>query len=347
MPALPVTRKKTPTRADGENNAAKEFLAEAFAAFHRRSWIARKVVQPPAVRSVAAAIQAERTNRELSRSVEKNARMREYLSRIVESLPCGVVVLDEASNIRVANPMSRRLSGSGKRELRNGGPIAPDDLRELLCELRQQGSGSKREWRHENSDGIHWIGISCAALSGEPADTESVFILRDTTEQKRLAEARESIGANGQLTTADGSQVLGNPAVNGVITPGPSPVPLSISQGATSPPQATKNVSTTLNLDSDSAVGATFNTSLTGHDALGATRVLTLTFTKTAANTWTYNMTVRGADLGGGNTAVDQQWNADIQWRGRIDDACREGRQHSDRGAGGWGIGPDICVRFV
>ena len=110
-----------------------------------------------------------------------------------------------------------------------------------------------------------------------------------------------SLRADGQLTTADGSLVLGNAAVGGVITPGATPVPLTISQGATSPPKATQNVTSALNLDSDSAIGATFDTSMTVHDALGATHVLTLAFTKTAANTWGYNMTVPGADVGAAN----------------------------------------------
>jgi len=44
--------------------------------------------------------------------------------------------------------------------------------------------------------------------------------------------------------------------------------------------------------------GGSFSTSVAVHDALGASHVLTYTFTKTAANTWTYQITIPAADVG-------------------------------------------------
>jgi flagellar hook protein FlgE len=43
-----------------------------------------------------------------------------------------------------------------------------------------------------------------------------------------------------------------------------------------------------------------FSTPITVYDALGATHVLTANFTKTAANTWNYTLTIPGADVGQG-----------------------------------------------
>ncbi len=49
----------------------------------------------------------------------------------------------------------------------------------------------------------------------------------------------------------------------------------------------------------------TFSTSIVAYDALGTSHVLTYNFTKTAANTWTYQITAPAADLtAGGNTVV-------------------------------------------
>jgi flagellar hook protein FlgE len=107
-----------------------------------------------------------------------------------------------------------------------------------------------------------------------------------------------SVGSNGQLLTSDGSTVLGYPAVNGTISASQTLAPLVISSGQLSPPKSTANVQIGLNLDASAAVGGTFSTPVTVYDSLGATHVLTFNFTKTAANTWNYSITIPAADVG-------------------------------------------------
>src|SRR5215467_512161 len=51
----------------------------------------------------------QRTNSELEHSLEENARMRVYLARVLESLPCGVLVLSQDGRTQVINPEARRL----------------------------------------------------------------------------------------------------------------------------------------------------------------------------------------------------------------------------------------------
>lgn len=113
-----------------------------------------------------------------------------------------------------------------------------------------------------------------------------------------------SVSATGQLLTENGAQVEGYQAVNGVINPNQAIGPLTIPQGQISPPQATANVQITMNLDSDTAVGGTWSTAETVYDSLGGTHVLTFNFTKTAANTWSYNITIPAADVGGTGNPV-------------------------------------------
>jgi len=50
----------------------------------------------------------------------------------------------------------------------------------------------------------------------------------------------------------------------------------------------------------------TFSTSIVVHDALGASHVLTYNFTKTAANTWDYQITIPATDLAAGGNPVIQ-----------------------------------------
>ena len=51
----------------------------------------------------------EVTNRDLATSLEENRRMRERLRRILEGLPCGVLVLEGGSRISTLNPEAIRL----------------------------------------------------------------------------------------------------------------------------------------------------------------------------------------------------------------------------------------------
>src|SRR5271157_3118649 len=97
-----------------------------------------------------------------------------------------------------------------------------------------------------------------------------------------------SVDANNFLVTSDGQQVLGYPAVNGVVNSGAGIAPLQLGAGTISPPTATANVQLTTNLDAASAPGDTFSTPVTVYDSLGGAHTLTATFTNTAANEWTY-----------------------------------------------------------
>jgi flagellar hook protein FlgE len=68
----------------------------------------------------------------------------------------------------------------------------------------------------------------------------------------------------------------------------------------TSPPVASSTVGITANLDATTAVGDTATSStLSIFDSLGTAHTLTVSYTKTAANTWTYTASVPSSDLTG------------------------------------------------
>jgi flagellar hook protein FlgE len=106
-----------------------------------------------------------------------------------------------------------------------------------------------------------------------------------------------SVDANNFLVTSEGQQVLGYPAVNGVVNTGAGIAPLQLGAGTLSPPAATGNVQLTLNLNASSAVGDTFSTPVTIYDSLGASHTLTFTFTDTGPNAWNYSLSIPPADL--------------------------------------------------
>jgi flagellar hook protein FlgE len=106
-----------------------------------------------------------------------------------------------------------------------------------------------------------------------------------------------SVNADNFLVTSGGQQVLGYPAVNGVVNTGTGVVPLQLGAGTISPPSPTGNVQLTSNLDASAAVGGTFSTPVTIYDSLGSSHTLTFTFTKSAANTWGYSLNIPPGDL--------------------------------------------------
>jgi len=120
-----------------------------------------------------------------------------------------------------------------------------------------------------------------------------------------------SVDKNNFLVNEEGQEVLGYPAVNGVINTGAAIAPLQLGAGSISPPTPTGSVQIQANLNSDAAVNDTFSTPVTIYDSLGSTHVLTFTFTKTGANAWSYSLSIPASELNpvtppGGGTPVPQ-----------------------------------------
>src|SRR6267142_5421650 len=107
-----------------------------------------------------------------------------------------------------------------------------------------------------------------------------------------------TVDQKGILLSDDGGQVMGYSATGGVVNINAPVGPITLSKGQTTPANPTGNIQLGMNLDSSAAVGDTFTASSPVIDSLGSSHVLTFTFTKTAANTWSYNVTIPGADVG-------------------------------------------------
>jgi flagellar hook protein FlgE len=108
----------------------------------------------------------------------------------------------------------------------------------------------------------------------------------------------------GELTTANGETVMGYPAVNGVVSTTGVLTPLQIGVGSVIPATATSTFQLTTNLNSTAATGATFASTTPVYDSLGSSHVLTVNYTKTGTNTWSYSVNVPTADTGATSTQV-------------------------------------------
>jgi flagellar hook protein FlgE len=139
--------------------------------------------------------------------------------------------------------------------------------------------------------------------SGVPADvaiTGNGFFVTQKADgtQEFTRDGQFTVNSNGQLMTQDGQTVMGYPAVNGVITPGEELSSIQLGQSLVSPPRATASVQMDTNLDASADVGTTYSTPISVYDSLGVSHDLNFQFTKTAANSWNYNITIPAADVG-------------------------------------------------
>jgi len=150
----------------------------------------------------------EGTNRDLATSLEENHRIRERLRRILEGLPCGVLVIEAGTRISILNPEAARLLG-GSFESAEALPAA---LAEALDRARETSeepelplvlprSGLDRssptqpplEQSVSNQDEPAWVAIRHAWLEQSEACATSVFILRDISDAKKLEHDREHL----------------------------------------------------------------------------------------------------------------------------------------------------------
>jgi flagellar hook protein FlgE len=101
---------------------------------------------------------------------------------------------------------------------------------------------------------------------------------------------------NGFLVTSTGAQVQGWSAVGNVLNTTGVASSISIAALSEQPPAATANMTLSMNLDATTAKNGTFSTPIQVVDSLGGTHTLTATFTETASNAWSYNVTIPGED---------------------------------------------------
>ena len=105
------------------------------------------------------------------------------------------------------------------------------------------------------------------------------------------------VDASGNLITAGGQYVQGWSAVNGVVNPTGATGNITIPTGGVTAATPTANMSMNINLNSQSATGSTFSAPIQVIDAQGASHTLTVTFTNTGTNAWSYAVTIPPGDL--------------------------------------------------
>ena len=146
-----------------------------------------------------------------------------------------------------------------------------------------------------NSTGI----ASNMALQGN-----GFFVVENNNQISYTRAGDFKVNSSGQLCTPEGELVMGYPATNGVVSTSSALSPIVVTQAGNIPASATSSFQMNTNLNSSAAVGDSFSTPITVYDSLGASHVLTVKYTNTGSNSWTYDISIPAADTGGTGAAT-------------------------------------------
>jgi flagellar hook protein FlgE len=148
--------------------------------------------------------------------------------------------------------------------------------------------------------------VSTTSVSSNMALQGNGFFVVEDQADNQTSFTRDgdfSVNSLGQLTTAEGQLVMGYPSVNGQISTSSALGPINVNQSSNIPAVATTSIQMDTNLDASAGVGGTLSSPITVYDSLGSSHVLTVQYTNTGANAWSYNISIPSSDVGGTGTS--------------------------------------------
>ncbi len=141
-------------------------------------------------------------NAALNTSLAENERMRLALQQIVDSMPCGVLVLEDNGEITMINPESMRLLSldaaqfAAETRITLGQISASSGVNLEAAYESASSSATGLEFCVHDGAGKRWIEVRNRRLFHEVAQAsasqQTILILRDITAQKRSEEEREA-----------------------------------------------------------------------------------------------------------------------------------------------------------
>jgi flagellar hook protein FlgE len=138
---------------------------------------------------------------------------------------------------------------------------------------------------------------STSVATNMAIDGNGFFVVEKGLTPEYTRDGDFTLASDGTLTTQDGLNVMGYPAVNGSISTSAPLSPIRIPVGGVEPAQATSQFSMTANLDASAAAGTMVPVQMTVYDSLGEKHTLTVTFTKASTpNSWSYDITLPSGD---------------------------------------------------
>ena len=143
--------------------------------------------------------------------------------------------------------------------------------------------------------------INSTGIAADVAlDGNGFFVLQNGGGDLYTRDGSFTLSSTGALTSQAGLPVMGYPVVNGAVNTNAPLTAIQIPVGQVEQPAASANFSMTANLDASATVGTSVPAQITLYDSLGISHDATVTYSKTAANTWNYSIALPAGDATGG-----------------------------------------------
>jgi flagellar hook protein FlgE len=153
---------------------------------------------------------------------------------------------------------------------------------------------------------------STGAATDMAINGNGFFVVNEGGSPQLTRTGNFQLGPTGDLITSDGYTVMGYPSVGGVVNTNAPLAALNVPTAKTQLAHPTSAFSFTSSLDSTAAVGTHFTNATSMFDSQGTEHTVSVIYTKTAANVWSYNITMPVGDVTttSGNTGT-LTFNAD------------------------------------
>ena len=170
------------------------YLADAFSEFISASTRLESSYGQLQLEVAQLSRQLAERNSALKASLEENERVHSALQQIVDSMPCGVLVVEADGSVSMINPECRRLLdlGGGRADhLQTISVQAGIDLNGFL--KRHKGLEDEQEFCRASSAGKRWLAVHdrCLFGGGDTGSKQTILILRDVTVHKQAEVERE------------------------------------------------------------------------------------------------------------------------------------------------------------
>ncbi len=183
-------------RPGAESLQTPRLLADAFSEFISASSVLESSYRD--LQREVSRLSAELSNRNaaLTSSLADNDRMRAALQQMLDSMPCGVLVLNHAGQIVMINPECRHLLGLGASWISSLHELS--EISGVDFAVLSGGPGNKLDSEICVQAGAEkrWLAIGNRKLfsspSHQPEHLHSIWILRDITAGKLAEQERET-----------------------------------------------------------------------------------------------------------------------------------------------------------
>jgi signal transduction histidine kinase len=178
-----------------------QVLADAFSEFIAASSVLESSYRDLQLEVARLGSELAKRNAALTRSLAENDRMRAALQQMLDSLPCGVLVLNHAERIVMINPEGRRLLEIGDAEIQSLRELSERTQVDFAALAKGTENPLDREVCLPAASEKRWLAVgnrklfpdaSARTASDIAAHLESIWILRDITANKQAEQEREA-----------------------------------------------------------------------------------------------------------------------------------------------------------